>query len=129
MFRKVDAVAGYLTALLIPTALVLSGGLAVAEGDFPLVGSYTQNVPCKGDGSDAAEAKVTISAKEIVSNIGTCTILDLKQNPKNFVVHVECKFPAGPLMGDITFTPRPDKTIGFVDRDKTYNAVLHRCPS
>jgi hypothetical protein len=32
------------------------------------------------------------------------------------------------LMGDITFTPRPDNTIEFVDRDKTYKAVLYRCP-
>jgi hypothetical protein len=128
VFKSIDTVAGYLAGAVIPVVLAVSSGAAVAEGDFPLIGNYTQNVPCKGDGTDAAEAKVTISAKEIVSNIGTCTILDLKQNPKNFVVHVECKFPAGPLMGDITFTPRPDKTIGFVDRDKTYNAVLHRCP-
>ena len=128
MFKSIDTVAGYLTIVLVPAALAVSGGSALAEGDFPLIGDYTQNVPCKGDGTDAAETKVSISAKEIVSNIGTCTILDLKQNPKNYVVHVECKFPAGPLLGDITFTPRPDKTIGFVDRDKTYNAVLHRCP-
>ena len=31
-------------------------------------------------------------------------------------------FPPGPLVGDLTFTPLPDKTIKFVDRDNTYNA-------
>ena len=42
---------------------------------------------------------------------------------------VECKFPAGPLMGNLSFTPRPDHTIDFVDRDGNYKAVLHRCPN
>jgi len=28
--------------------------------DFPLVGNYTQNVACKGDGSDQPSARVTI---------------------------------------------------------------------
>jgi hypothetical protein len=31
-------------------------------------------------------------------------------------------------MGDITFTLKPNKTIDFVDRDKTYTATLYRCP-
>ena len=88
-----------------------------------------QNVPCKGDGSDPPALQVKISPQEIVSNIGVCTVLDTKQDGESITVHVECKFPAGPLVGDITFTPRPDKTIKFVDRDNTYNAILHRCPN
>ena len=100
----------------------------LAADDFPLTGNYTQNVACKGDGTDAATAKVTISPQEIVSNIGVCTILDTKRDGSSFFAHVECKFPSGPLMGDITFTPRPDKTIEFVDRDATYKAVLYPCP-
>ena len=101
---------------------------AVADDDFPLTGNYTQNVACKGDGTDAETAKVKISPQEIVSNIGVCTILDTKHNDNSIFAHVECKFPSGPLMGDITFTPRPDNTIEFVDRDSTYKAVLYRCP-
>lgn len=101
---------------------------ALADDDFPLAGDYTQNVACKGDGTDADTAKVKISPQEIVSNIGVCTILDTKRNGDSIFAHVECKFPSGPLMGDITFTPRPDKTIEFVDRDSTYKAVLYRCP-
>lgn len=101
---------------------------ALAGDDFPIVGTYTQNVACKGDGTDPAAAKVTISTQEIVSNIGICIILDTKKDGDSYFAHVECKFPAGPLMGDITFTPRPDNTVDFIDRDKTYKAVLYRCP-
>jgi hypothetical protein len=101
---------------------------AFVADDFPLIGNYTQNVAFKGDGSDPATAKVTISRQEIVSNVGVCTILDQKKDGRSISAHVECKFAGGPLMGDITFTPRPDNTIEFVDRDKTYKAVLYRCP-
>lgn len=99
-----------------------------AANDFPLSGTYMQNVPCKGNGKDDATLKVKISAQEIVSNIGVCTILDNKHDGASYKLHVECKFPAGPMVGDLTFTPQPDNTVKFVDRDKTYNAVLHRCP-
>ena len=102
-------------------------GAALAD-DFPLVGNYTQNVVCKGDGSDQTTAKVTISPQEIVSNVGVCTILDKKTNGTSISAHVECKFAGGPLIGDITFTPRPDNTVEFIARDMTYKAVLYRCP-
>jgi hypothetical protein len=108
---------------------VAAGPLARAADEFTLIGTYTQNVACKGDGTDPAAVLVKISAQEIVSNIGVCTILDSRQDGKSYIDHVECKFPAGPMVGDITFTPRPDDTVAFVDRDGTYNAVLHRCPN
>ena len=101
---------------------------ATLADDFPLVGNYTQNVACKSDGSDQAIAKVTISPQEIISNVGVCTILDKKTNGLSISAHVECKFAGGPLIGDITFTPRPDNRIEFIDRDMTYKAVLYRCP-
>jgi hypothetical protein len=112
--------------MIVLAALIVSSA-AIAD-DFPLVGEYTQNIACKGDGSDADNAKVKISPQEIVSNIGVCTILDTKRNNGSVLAHVECKFPSGPLLGDITFTPRPDNTIEFVDRDATYKAVLYPCP-
>jgi hypothetical protein len=109
--------------------VVLVGvGSALAGDDFPLTGSYTQNVPCKGDGSDPKSAQVKISPQEIVSNMGICTILNTTQEGNTFNEHVECKFASGPIMGDISFTPRPDKTLDFVDRDGNYKAILHRCP-
>lgn len=88
-----------------------------------------QNVACKGDGTDNAVLKVVITPKEIDSNSGVCAILDNKKDGGAYKLHVECKFPAGPMVGDLTFTPMPDKTIKFVDRDNTYHGVLHRCPN
>jgi hypothetical protein len=108
---------------------IAGAGCAFAADDLPFVGNYTQNVPCKGDGSDPAAVQVKISAKEIVSNVGACTVLGTKKDGETVTAHVECKFPAGPLMGDISFTPRPDKNLDFVDRDGNYKAVLHRCPN
>jgi hypothetical protein len=101
---------------------------AIAADDFPLAGNYTQNVACKGDGTDPDAVKVSISPQEIVSNVGVCTVLDIKKNPDSYFAHVECKFAGGPLMGDITFTPKPNNTVEFVDRDSTYKAVLYPCP-
>jgi hypothetical protein len=126
VFKSIHPLAGCV-ALMLVAAAVPRG--ALADDDLPLAGNYTQNVPCKGDGTDPATAKVTISAQEIVSNVGVCTILDTKRDGASMLLHVECKFAGGPLMGDISFTPRPDNTIEFVDRDMTYKAILHRCPN
>lgn len=117
-----------LTATCIALVLPARADTPPGPGDFPLIGTYMQNVPCKGDGSDQKALKVTISAQQIVSNVGVCTILENKHDGKSFKLHVECKFPAGPLVGDLTFTPQPDNTVKFVDRDNTYNTILHRCP-
>ncbi len=125
MFKSLYPVAG---SVALAVVVVVISSAVVAADDFPLSGNYTQNVACKGDGSDPQFAKVTISAQEIVSNVGVCTILDTKKDGDSIFAHVECKFPSGPLMGHITFTPRPDKTVEFVDRDMTYKAILYRCP-
>jgi hypothetical protein len=115
--------------MVVAVVVLTSGGPANAEDSFPLTGNYTQNVACKGDGSGQAAQLVKLSPQEIVSNVGVCTILDTKQDGKTITAHVECKFPAGPLMGNISFTPRPDRTIDFVDREGNYKAVLHPCPN
>ena len=125
MFNIVYPVMGYSVLAMVGVAIA---GAALAADDFPLTGNYTQNVACKGDGSDPATAKVTISRDEIVSNVGICTILDERQDGQSVSAHVECKLAGGPLMGDITFTLRPDNTVEFIDRDMTYKAVLYRCP-
>lgn len=122
----------YVASTLVPArageAVAAPAAPVAATNDFPLAGTYMQNVPCKGNSADQAALKVTISQQQIVSNIGVCTILDNKHDGASYKLHVECKFPAGPLVGDLTFTPQPDQTVKFVDRDNTYNAVLHRCP-
>ena len=108
---------------------VAGAGGALADNDFPLTGNYTQNVPCKGDGSDPKAVQVKISPQEIVSNVGVCTILNTLHDGDTITAHVECKLSGGPMMGDISFTPRPDNTIDFIDRDANYKAILHRCPN
>jgi hypothetical protein len=96
---------------------------------FPLVGTYTENQPCKADGSDADVARVKITATEIDSSLGLCTILENKRQGNTFAVHVECKGPGeSPMLGDVNFTLRDDHTIDFSDQDQTYKAVLHKCP-
>jgi hypothetical protein len=32
------------------------------------------------------------------------------------------------MLGDVTFTPREDKTIDFSDQDQTYKAQLYKFP-
>jgi hypothetical protein len=109
-------------------ALTAGADAGTLADNFWLLGDFTQNVPCKGDGTDPAELKVKISTSEIDSKVGVCKFLDAKADGNRVNTHVECQFPAGPLMGDITFTEKPNHTIDFVDRDKTYTATLYRCP-
>ena len=101
----------------------------LAEDDFPIVGTYTENQPCKGDASDPNASRVKISPRDIDSVFGLCTIVNRTRDGNTFAVHVECKGPGGSqMLGDINFTLRADKTIDFSDQDKTYKAVLHKCP-
>ena len=109
-------------------ALTTAASAGTLSNDFWLLGDFTQNIPCKGDGSDPVEAKVKISTDQIDSKVGVCKFLDAKADTNRVNTHVECQFPAGPLMGDITFTQKSNNTIDFVDRDKTYTATLYRCP-
>jgi len=96
---------------------------------FPLVGTYTENLACKTDGSDARVSRITITPRDIDSVFGLCTILSKKREGATFVVHVECKGPGGSqMLSDVNLTPREDKTIDFSDQDQTYKAVLYRCP-
>jgi hypothetical protein len=109
-------------------ALALPGATALGEDDFPIVGTYTENRACAG--ADASVLRVKITARDIDSPIlGLCAIREKKRDGDKISVHVECKGPGGAVMlGDITFTIKPDKTLDFADQDNTYKAVLHKCP-
>ena len=97
--------------------------------DFPLVGTYTENQICKGDSSDSGLPRVKITAGEIDSRFGLCTILSRKREGATLALHVECEGPSGSrMMGDINFTPRDEKIVDFSDQDQTYTATLYRCP-
>jgi hypothetical protein len=106
-----------------------SGTPALAEDDFPITGTYTENQVCKGDASDAGASRVKISLTEIESSVfGICTIRNRKRDGNKFPVNVECKGPGGAVMvGEVTFTIRDANTLDFVDQDNTYKAVLYKC--
>jgi hypothetical protein len=93
-----------------------------------LLGNFTQNAPCKGDDSDAAEQKVRIDTNKIASKSGVCTILAAASEGNRLTANIECHLPAGPLIGDVTFTQKANGTIDVLDRDKNYAAILYRCP-
>jgi hypothetical protein len=61
------AFAGAVTLALAPAA-----GADPLADDFWLLGDYTQNKPCKGDGTDPAELKVKISTEQIESHQYSC---------------------------------------------------------
>ena len=96
--------------------------------NFWLLGNFTQNVPCKGDGSDPVEVKVTVSATQIDSKLGVCTFLDAKEDGKTLKAHVDCQLPSGPYMGEIIFTQKSANVIDFADGNKAYTSILYRCP-
>jgi hypothetical protein len=75
--KIVYPIIGRITLALIAIVNSASVNAATAlSDDFWLLGNFTQNVPCKGDGTDPAEAKVAISPQQIESKIGICTFLD-----------------------------------------------------
>jgi hypothetical protein len=119
-----------LTAHVLSIVAVAAIGTAVqAQEELPIVGTYTENQVCKGDGSDNDIPRVKITARNIDSAFGLCTILDSKRLGNTFAVHVECTGPGGSqMLGDVTFTLRDAKTIDFSDQDQTYKTVLHKCP-
>jgi len=103
-----------------------SAGLS--EKSSWLLGSFTQNAPCKGDGSDSAELKVRIATDQLESKIGVCNFLAVTPEGNRLKANMECHFPAGPLIGDAMFTQKANGTIDVVDRDNNYTAILYRCP-
>jgi hypothetical protein len=121
--KAVQAFAGCLTL-----GLVAGASVAGPANDFPLAGSYTQNTPCKGDGSDPSDLQVKISPQKIYSKVGICSFLNIKREGSAIRAQVECHFSNGPLVGDVIFSMQGDHTINFTDRDKNYNSVLYRCP-
>ena len=115
--------------VIVALATFTTASISLGDAAFPLVGTYTENQPCKTDGSDADVARVKITPTEIDSTLGLCTILEKKREGNTFAVHVECKGPGGsPMLGDVNFTLRDDRTVDFADQDQTYKAVLHKCP-
>lgn len=77
--------------LLLPLATDAQAGNGVPLSEnFWLLGDFTQNLPCKGDGGDPAEAKVKVGSDQIVSKVGICKFLDAKLEGKRLKATMEC---------------------------------------
>ena len=115
--------------IIIALATGAQAGDARLPENFWLLGDFTQNVRCKGAGSDPAEVKVKIATDQIVSKVGLCSFIAVKpEGEMKLNATMQCEFPAGPLIGDVTFTRKTNGTIDVVDRDGTFNGTLYRCP-
>ena len=104
---------GAATALSV-VALATLATPVLGEDDFPLVGTYTENQPCKGDVRTRV-SRVKITGRDIDSVFGLCTILSSKREGDTFAVHVECKGPGGSqMLGDVNFTLRDGQDRRFL---------------
>jgi hypothetical protein len=103
---------------------------ALAEGDFPIEGTYTQNEICRGDGSKQEFALVKVTAKDVSYSGGVCSIDSKQQEGDSLAMRVTCKFSAsGAVMASgVTFTKKDNNTFDMAQQEGTYRAVLHRCP-
>jgi hypothetical protein len=131
MSREGSAMANFrgICAFGLAAGLVLTASCALAEGDFPLEGVYTQNEPCRGDGSKQEFLRVKVTPQEVSYAGGNCSIDDKQQDGDKIAMRVTCKFASGAVMGSaITFTKKDNNTFAMAQVEGTYKAVLHRCP-
>lgn len=111
-------------------AVVMMFSTPISADDFPVVGTFTQKVACKGDGSDAKSALVKIMPEQIESSFGICTIMDKQREGNKIRVQTSCKSTKGYVVdGDVIFTLRDDNKIDVEDQDNNYKNVLSPCPA
>jgi hypothetical protein len=102
---------------------------ANASDEIPIEGQYLKNRPCKGDRSDPAALKVTISSNEIVHSGGTCSIDSRRNEGARSIFVVTCKFRSGATMGsEIEFTRRDTNSLHVLQQDASFEADLYKCP-
>ena len=111
--------------------LIGIGGAGAQEGpEAALLGIYTQNQACKGDGSDPALAKklVKIGDKQVDSNFGPCVLGEKSWSGKVLKASATCKNKTGTEFDvSLSFTLKDDKTVEFVEEGSQYKSVLYRC--
>jgi hypothetical protein len=111
------------------TITAVTSGFVLAQGEFPLAGTFTRDIACRGDGKDPPVNIVRITQTEIVSSFGVCEISDIKQTGNKISVQTSCKLQSGALVtGDVVFTMIDDKNINIDDLDRNYHTKLSRCP-
>ena len=102
---------------------------ALGQSDFPLAGTFTRDIVCRGDGNDPAVNIVKITQEEIVSSFGVCAISDVKRTGNKISVHTSCTLQSGVLVtGDVVFTLVDDKTINIDDLDRNYHTQAQPLP-
>jgi hypothetical protein len=115
--------------LAVSTALAMLFNSALAEGDFPIEGVYTQNEACRGDGSKQEFLRVKITSQDVSYAGGLCSIDSRQQDADKLTMTVTCKFKSGAVMSSaISFTKKDANTLDMAQQGGgTYKAVLHRC--
>jgi hypothetical protein len=107
----------------------VTSGAVLAGSEFPLAGTFTRDIICRGDGNDPPVNIVKITPQEITSSFGVCAISDLKRDGNKISVHTSCTLQSGALVtGDVVFTMVDDKNINIDDLDRNYHTKLSRCP-
>lgn len=108
-------------------AMVLGASPVWAEGAFE--GRYLQNRPCRGDKSDPANLKVTITPQQIAYGGGTCAIRSRRGEGSQLAFNVSCRFRSGSTMGsDIVFTRQRAGVWHMTQGDGDFEADIYRCP-
>jgi hypothetical protein len=108
--------------------LAMLSNSALAQGDFPIEGVYTQNEACRGDGSKQDFLRVKITSQDVSYAGGLCSIDTRQQDADKLSMKVTCKFKSGAVMSSsISFTKKDNNTLNMTQEDGTYKAVLHRC--
>jgi len=103
---------------------------AWAADEAALLGTFTQNVQCKGDGKDDAKKLVKIGEKQVDSNFGPCTFGDKQVDGNVIKANATCKAKGGTdFEVKLAFTVKDDNTIEFLEEGSQYKSVLHRCPA
>jgi hypothetical protein len=116
-------------AFALAAGLAMIATCALAEGDFPIEGIFTQNEVCRGDGSQQQFLRVKVTAKDVSYSGGVCSIDSKQQDGDNLSMRVTCKFSSGAVMASaVTFTKKDNNTFDMAQNEGTYKAVLHRCP-
>ncbi len=104
-------------------------GISHAKDDLIIEGVYTENTPCDTESTEAKAPRVVIQPDEIQHSGGVCSIDSRRQDDKDLVMQVTCTFRSGAVMiAEIAFWRRDDGTVGMVQRDGNYEAVLYKCP-